>query len=81
MGDVKIAILAFVADFKDLFETCGVCEGTDVWGLAYLLSDNAKEIYETYIANGISTDFQAYDGLRQVAIKDIMKRVLIENVL
>lgn len=49
-------LLAFLADLKEMFDSCGVREAETVTGLACSLSNGATEMYETYIANGMITD-------------------------
>lgn len=46
---------SFSANFKDIFDNFGVCEGVPVWVLAYLFSAGCKELYEMCTANEMKT--------------------------
>lgn len=74
----SIALLAFLADPKDTSDTCGVCGGKAVQNLAYLSSDGAKEVHETYTAIRISTDDHIFHEAWQPVI---MERFITKNVL
>lgn len=43
-------------NLKKTFDNSGACEGEPVRVLVYLLRDGAKEVYEAYNGNGMSTD-------------------------
>lgn len=68
-----IALLAFVADLKDTFDNCSVCEVEALWVPACMLSDGAKEMYETYTASGLSTDADVDHGTWKVVVNALIQ--------
>lgn len=55
-GERLIALLAFLADRKDMFDNYGVCKREAVRVLSYLLRDGAKEVCEAFTANEMNTE-------------------------
>lgn len=79
-GRKPIALLAFLGKVKDTSDNCGVCECNAVRVLVYLVSDSAREVYEAYTANEMSTDAHGFHGAQAIVINALMQCFLTKNV-
>lgn len=57
-GEKQIALLAFQANVKDLFNNCGVCKSKAARDLAYSLSNGTKKVWEANNAKEMSKNVQ-----------------------
>lgn len=77
----QITQLVLLATSKHILDDCGVIEAEATRIVAYLLSDGFKEVYETYIAHGISSDAHFCHGTCQAVINALMQHFLTKDVL
>lgn len=74
-----MAKLPFLANLKHKLDNCGVCvrEGEAVLVIAYVLSDGATEVYDTYAAkwNGQQRSCVSFHGTWPVVINSFIKRL------
>lgn len=84
MGETPIGPFAFYANLKNTFDKCGKYDGRAVRVLEYFLRQSGSEVYETYFANGTSTEAHVRDetmqGVNNAAVGRYSTRNLLRNV-
>lgn len=71
----------FLANLKDTYYNCGVCEGDAVRVPSQLLHFSAKGVNKAYTTSEISTNENIYDGAWPVVINALIQMLSTKNVL
>lgn len=76
----ETAPLVLLAELKNKFNDCGVCEGEAVCVQVYLLRDGAKEMFEVYTAEEISSNAHIYHVPWPVAVNTLIQQFLTKDM-
>lgn len=76
-----MALQVFLADLKDIFDSCGVREKETIGVLAYLLGNDAIEVNETNATYGMSTDAHICHETSLVIFNDFIQHFLTNTAL
>lgn len=75
-GENPIAVPDFLANLKETFDNCSVCESKGINVHASMLSYSVREVSKTYTTNEMSTDAHVCQGARPVVINALKQHFL-----